>query len=412
MKMSQTLRVIAGGGLIAAGLGIAVVSAATAAMEHPGKTLYSFAGAPDGENPNGDLIVDDMGVYYGTTVLGGIITSDCPSGCGTVYKVVNGEESVIYSFTGISDGAVPVDGLLRDAEGNLYGVTSVGGDSDMGTVFKIAPDGSKTTLHSFVGGSGDGADPNGDLIADSEGNLYGTTSSGGSSNCEGGCGTVFKISPDGQESVVHVFIGSAGPDGKNPAGGLITDAEGNFFGTTYGGGGQQQCGPDGCGTIFKVTPDGQLTLIHSFEGGRSAGHPRDRLVMDAQGNFFGTTYNGGTPKNNGAVWKVSADGRTETVLHSFQGHADGLAPNGGLIADSEGNLYGTTFYGGEHQAGVVYRVAPDGRFATLYTFPDAAPFLSAPFGRLVIDQQGNLIGTTIAKVSGDDRHGTIFFVKN
>src|SRR5262249_42628630 len=168
MKFRLTLRLTAGIALIAAASFLTLTSADAAGV-HPGKTVYSFAGAPDGATPNGDLIVDPNGVYYGTTALGGIMTADCPNGCGTIYQVVDGVESVLYSFTGLGDGAVPTDGLFLDAQGNLYGVTSAGGDSDMGTVFKIAPDGSKSTLHSFAGGSGDGADPNGDLIADAEG---------------------------------------------------------------------------------------------------------------------------------------------------------------------------------------------------------------------------------------------------
>lgn len=410
--MNYRYKVVAGGALIAAGLGMALVSVSNAAMVHPGKTLYSFAGAPDGAYPNGDLIVDSMGVYYGTTSGGGLITTDCTAGCGTVYKVVNGEESVIYRFTGMSDGAGPWDGLLLDAEGNLYGVTLVGGDSGMGTVFKVAPDGTKTTLHSFAGGTADGADPNGDLIADADGNLYGTTLSGGIGDCDGGCGTVFKVTPDGQESILYAFAGSPRPEGANPSAGLIADEDGNLYGTTYRGG-KPGCGqPTGCGTIFKLTPDGQESVLHEFEGGRSAGHPSD-LLRDAQGNFFGTSYNGGSHKF-GAVWKVSPDG-TETVLYSFKHHADGEGVVPGLVADSEGNLYGLTQYGGENQAGVVFRVSPDGRIATLYTFPDATRYSNNPRGRMIIDRQGNLIGTTVRSGSSSDCTlgcGTIFQVQN
>ena len=402
--MNHKLKLIAGGALVAAGLVMTALSAPNADTLHPGKTLYSFAGGADGELPNGDLIVDDMGVYYGTT-LGGGSNSNCPEGCGTVYKVVNGQESVIYSFAGGSDGAVPSDGLLLDAEGNLYGVTSVGGDSDMGTVFKVAPDGTESILYSFAGGSEDGATPNGDLIADAEGNLSGTTFSGGIGDCSGGCGTVFKVTPDGQESILYAFTGAPPREGASPAAGLIADAEGNLYGTTYGGG-KPGCGqPTGCGTIFKVTPDGQESMLHVFEGGR-AGHPNDRLLLDAQGNFYGTSYNGGV--KFGAVWKVSPDG-TETVLYSFQHHADGVGVSPGLIADSEGNFYGATLYGGENAAGVVYRLSPEGRFATLYNFPDG-DYGDYTAGRLIIDRQGNLIGTT--RSGGDSDKGTIFEVRN
>lgn len=413
MKSTLTQRLTTGIAVIAAGFFLTLASAVNAAGLHPGKTVYSFAGPPDGQTPNGDLIVDANGVYYGTTALGGVITADCSKGCGTVYKVVDGEESVIYSFTGLSDGAVPTDGLYLDAEGSLYGVTTSGGDTNMGTVFRITPDGSKSTLHSFAGGSSDGAEPNGDLIPDAEGNLYGTTYYGGSDNCDGlGCGTVFKVTPDGQESIVHAFLGSEGTEGKFPDAGLIADADGNFLGTTYGGGGHQSyCGHDGCGTIFKVTPDGQETVIHIFEGSRSAGHTRGRLVVDGAGNFYGTARSGGT-YTLGTLWKVSPDG-TETVLHSFGGRSDGKAPNGDLIIDSLGNLYGTTYYDGDNLNGVVFQFTPEGQFFTLYDFPDVTyNYSSAPYGRLLIDRQGNLLGTTIYLLSSSTNFGTIFKVKN
>lgn len=167
------------------------------------------------------------------------------------------------------------------------------------------------------------------------------------------------------------------------------------------------CGPNGCGTIFKITPDGQTTVIQRFEGWRSAGHPHDILVMDPQGNFYGTTYNGGEQKL-GSVWMVSPDG-IETVVWSFKGHADGKGAVSGLVADSEGTLYGMTYYGGENHEGVVYRVTPDGNIATLYTFPGVGPF-NAPVGRLLIDHHGDLVGATF--YGGDSNVGTIFKVRN
>jgi uncharacterized repeat protein (TIGR03803 family) len=291
-------------------------------------------------------------------------------------------------------------------------VTNVGGESNMGTVFKIAPDGTKTTLHSFAGGTDDGARPNGDLIADADGNLYGTTYSGGIGDCDGGCGTVFKVTPDGQESILYAFAGAPRPEGANPAAGLIADSEGNLYGTTYRGG-KPGCGqPTGCGTIFKITPDGQESVLHEFQGGwKSAGHPNDRLLVDAQSNFFGTCYNCGV--KFGAVWEVSPDG-TETVLYSFQHHADGEGVNPGLVADAEGNLYGTTVYGGENQAGVVFRVSLAGRIAVLYTFPDDTSYVNSPTGRMIIDRHGNLIGATLRSGSSNCTLGcgTIFQVQN
>jgi uncharacterized repeat protein (TIGR03803 family) len=408
--MNHRLKLSLSAGFIIIGVAMTAVAVADAAAVHPGKILYSFSGGysggPDGAFPVGDLILDATGVYYGNTSGGGGSTN-CSLGCGTVYKVVDGEESVIYSFNGGTDGSYPVRGLHLDADGNLYGATGGGGDYDLGTVFKVTPGGSKTTLHSFAGGIDDGEGPNGDLIADADGTLYGTTVSGGVGNCDGGCGTVFKLTPEGEESVLYMFTGGPGLEGANPAAGLIMGPDGNFYGTTYGGGRKTNCGPDGCGTIFKLSPDGHVTVIHAFEGGTSAGHPTDRLFLDADGNFYGTTYNGGV-RNQGCVFKVQPDG-TERVVYSFKGHADGKAPAAGLIADAEGTLYGNVTFGGEDISGEVYRVTPAGQFATLYTFPGTFNG-NFPSGRLIFDRQGKLIGTTAR--GGDHDAGIIFAVQN
>ena len=226
--MNYTYKRITGGSLIATGLAIALLSAANAAGLHLGKILYSFSGGytngTDGAFATGDLIVDDAGIYYGTTSGGGG-SLNCSGGCGTVYEVENGVESVIYAFTGGSDGQYPAGGLLLDSEGNLYGSAS-GGPLGFGIVYKIAPDGTKTIVYSFAGAPADGNGPNGGLIFDAEGNLYGTTNSGGDGSCDGGCGTVFKITSDGQESILYSFKGGGvgtNDDGAYPAGGLIPD---------------------------------------------------------------------------------------------------------------------------------------------------------------------------------------------
>jgi uncharacterized repeat protein (TIGR03803 family) len=242
-----------------------VTAAAGSAQAAPKETvLYSFKGGSDGSNPAAGLIVDSSGNLYGTTFNGGG-GSGCGSdfGCGTAFKLApDGTETVLHAFTGGSDGGLPEAGLIADGSSNLYGTAYQGGASNLGVVFKLAPDGTETVLYSFKGG-GDGGVPAGTLIADSSGNLYGTTSEGGGSGCFGnGCGTVFKLAPDGTETVLHAFTG--GSDGAHPNVALIADGAGNLYGTT-GGGGITLC-YEGCGTVFKLAPDGTETVLHAFTG--------------------------------------------------------------------------------------------------------------------------------------------------
>jgi uncharacterized repeat protein (TIGR03803 family) len=270
LKSSYTMihlyRLIVGSVLAAVGLVMAVLSAADAAIADSEMVLYSFAGGSDGAHPYGKLITDGAGNFYGTTAGGGGGT-EC-QGCGTIFRLTDGQESVLYAFAGGTDGFYPRKGLLLDEEGNLYGVTSDGGDSDRGTAFKLAPNGTKTTLHSFTGGS-DGGDPNSDLVADAAGNLYGTAVSGGltgGNGCINGCGTIYKITPDGQFTVLYTFQGGTAGDGARPSGGLVADTEGNFYGATYNGG-NRPCSGGGCGTIFKITPAGEVScFMRSWAG--------------------------------------------------------------------------------------------------------------------------------------------------
>ena len=410
--MKHTCKRIAGGSLIATGVAVALLSAASAAGLHPGKILYSFSGGytngPDGAFPTGDLIADAAGIYYGTTSGGGG-SLNCSAGCGTVYKIEDGVESVIYAFTGGSDGQYPAGGLLLDNEGNLYG-SAAGGPLGFGIVYKIAPDGTKTIVYSFTGAPNDGNGPNGDLLFDSEGNLYGTTAAGGNGNCDSGCGTVFKITPEGQGSILYAFQGGGvgtDDDGAFPAAGLTPDGQGNFYGSTYGGGKLAPC-PGGCGTIFKITPDGQKSLIYNFEGGQKGGHPSDRLLLAPDSYLYAVCPRGGDSfKPFGCILKVGLDGSAR-LFYSFEHHADGLSPSAGLIADSEGNLYGTVMLGGAHTSGLVYGLTPHGKFTVLYDFPGS--FDHFPTGRLIMDQHGNLVGTTSR--GGDHDAGSVFEVKN
>jgi uncharacterized repeat protein (TIGR03803 family) len=298
------------------------------------------------------VIRNGAGNLYGTTGQGGL-------GHGTVFELAaDGSESVLHAFEGEKDGIFPAAGLIRDKAGNLYGTTGDGGSKGCngfgcGTVYRLAPDGSETVLHVFKGGS-DGAAPLAGLIEDDSGNLYGTTEEGGR-GCNGfGCGTVFWVAPDGTETVLYAFGGKS--DGSSPQTRLVADAAGNLYGTTgLGGAG---CNGNGCGTVFTLAPDGTETVLHVFTGGSDGADPSGGLLRDKSGNLFGSTAEGGSTRCRGygcgTVFQIAPDG-TETVLHAFRGK-DGSDPNGDLIEDGSGNLYGTTYEGGSFRRGTVFRL--------------------------------------------------------
>jgi len=304
---------------------------------HDLTVLYSFTGGSDGKWPYASVIRDRAGNLYGTTHSGG------DYGNGTVFKLdASGNETVLHSFAGGSDGSVPLAGLIMDKAGNLFGTTYVGGTYNSGTAFKLDPSGNETVLYTFTGGSDGGGPYAGSLIMDAAGNLYGTTSSGGAY----GLGTVFKLDTFGFETVLHSFNGS---NGALLYSGLVMDAEGNLYGTTFGGG-STNC----CGTVFKLDTAGQETVLHTFTGvGGDGVFPLAGLVRDRLGNLYGTTSGGGA-YGGGIVFKLDRSGY-ETVLHSFTGN--GLAyANGDLLRDRLGNLYGTTFYGGDSGDGTVFKI--------------------------------------------------------
>ncbi len=296
--------------------------------------LHTFS-SPDGQHPYAGLVQDAQGILYGTTGYGGA------SGSGTVFKVdTTGEETVLYSFTDRADGGFPVADLVLDAQGNLYGTTGYGGASGWGTVFKVDTTGKETVLYSFTIGA-DGSSPDAGLVRDAQGNLYGTTPTGGDLACLYGCGTVFKVDTTGKETVLYSFTGKqALGDGANPSADLVPDAQGNLYGTTSSRGAYLY------GTVFKVDTTGKETVLYSFIGTEGDGaNPVARLVQDTQGNLYGTTYGGGAHQH-GTVFKLDTTGK-ETVLYSFTGGADGGSPESGLVLDAQGNLYGTTSGGGD-----------------------------------------------------------------
>jgi uncharacterized repeat protein (TIGR03803 family) len=331
--------------------------------------LYSFTGSPDGAYPFAGLVRDAKGNLYGTTSGGGA------SSYGTVFKLNSkNKETVLLSFTG---GGYPYDALL-DVNGQLYGTTYSGGASDFGTVFKVDQKGNETVLHSFAG-SPDGKYPFAGLVRDAKGNFYGVTILGGSF----GNGVVFKLDKAGKETLLYTFTG--GTDGGVPLyyGSLVMDPEGNLYGTTQGGGA-------GFGTVFKVTAKGKETVLHCFTGPPDGAAPFAGLVRDAKGNLYGTAL-GGT-SGNGVVFKVDKAGK-ETLLYTFTGGADGGNPFEGLVRDAKGNLYGTTEVGGTSGLGTVFKVSSKGKETVLHSFTGGANG-RIPFTALVWDTKGNLYGTT------------------
>jgi uncharacterized repeat protein (TIGR03803 family) len=329
--------------------------------------VYDFAAIPQGVAPNGALARDTSGNLYGTTAGGGYDVGKCKKfyGCGVLYKLLEGSEQVLYTFLGGSDGQEPNGGLILDANGNIYGTTYRGGGNAArpGTVFEVSPSGVETILHRFAAYKGDGRLPSGGLVMDKKGNLYGTTSEGGVDGfygpgleCYEQCGTVFEVTAAGVEKTLYSFRGSKLKDGASPFDSLILDKKGNLYGTTYAG------GLYGYGTIFELTTAGVEKVLYSFVGQPDAGNPVGRLLLDAKGNLYGTTSFGGT-FGVGAVFELSASGK-ESVLYSFTGGTDGASPFDGLVMDAAGNLYGTTEIGGNfgnscpEGCGVVFKVVP------------------------------------------------------
>jgi uncharacterized repeat protein (TIGR03803 family) len=382
-------------GALAAGTVLLSVAMAARAQQGPSySVLYTFTGGTDGANPyrQGHPLLDKEGNLYGTTSAGGDLSACFGSGCGVVFKVdPAGNETVLYTFTGGADGGQSFAGLIRDEEGNLYGTTVGGGAA--GVVFRLDPTGKETVLWGFSGGA-DGNTPYAGVVRDKEGNLYGTTIGGGAS----GAGVVFTLDPTDKETVLHSFTGGA--DGSAPTAGLVRDKEGNLYGTASAGG-DLSCSSgfgSGCGVVFKLDPAGKETVLYTFTAGPDGESPSADLVRDKEGNLYGTAAVGGNCFFCGTVFKLDPTGKF-TLLHSFTGGADGLSPVAPLIRDKKGNLYGTTFFGGDLSCGcgVVFKLDPTGNETVLYTFTGAADG-GNPWG-LAQDKEGNLYGTTY--IGGD-----------
>jgi len=310
--------------------------------------------------------------------------------------------TTLLSLNG-TDGGLPSAPLVQGADGNLYGTTVAGGSNGVGAIFKITPSGTLTTLYSFCPqiGCPDGEEPTAALVQATNGDLYGTTETGGANSG----GTIFEITPGGALTTLYNFCTQSGcTDGSSPFAGLIQATNGNFYGTTYNG------GASGNGTIFKITQTGTLTTLHSFcaQSGCTA-NPYAGLVQAANGDFYGTTYNGGS-RHRGAIFKITPSG-TLTTLYNFcslSGCTDGEIPEAGLVQAANGDLYGTTVHGGANSGGTVFEITPSGTLTTLYSFCSQSGCTDGknPYAGLIQATNGNLYGTTGA--GGANNGGTIF----
>ena len=388
-------------------------------------TLHAFAGYPnDGSAPNAGLVQATDGNFYGTTYAGGT-SSNCQGGCGTVFRITpGGTLTTLHSFDWY-DGASPTAALVQGTDGNFYGTTYGGGANQYyGTVFKITPGGTFTSLYSFCAQANcaDGSMPYAGLVQGTDGNFYGTTLEGGSnSGCSlgsGTCGTVFKITPAGTLTTLYNFCAQSGcADGGNPYAGLVQASDGNFYGTTF------ERGANGYGTVFKITPAGTLTTLYSFCSQTNCAdgqYPYAGLVQATDGNFYGSTSagGGGAYHQGGTVFKITPSG-TLTTIYNFCSQpncTDGAGSVARLLQASDGNLYGTTLHGGAYctsnsGCGTVFRITPSGTLTTLHSFDDSDG--KAPFGGLVQATDGNFYGAATyganpACTAGLGGCGTVF----
>jgi uncharacterized repeat protein (TIGR03803 family) len=409
--------------MIWGGILFALVQATSASAQLA--ELYGFqynatttSNYPDGANPMAELIQGADGNYYTTTNIGG--AGACPGqvegqipGCGAVVKITPaGKLSVLYSFPydtstqSAPNGWFPQAGLVQGPDGNFYGVTTEGGTgglscadttglSGCGTVFKLTKSGTLTVLHSFCGGGGcgslatDGAEPTGRLVFGTNGDLYGTTQEGGLYDGFYNQGTIFRISTSGSYEILHLFSGAAKTgDGGNPIAGLTLGSDGNFYGTTEFGGASE------FGTVFKMTPSGTVTILHSFaENDPDGQQPRGALVQASDGNLYGTCYAGGA-NGWGTAFRISTKG-TFTKIYDFSQATGNIGnlPRAGLIQASDGNLYGTAWEGGAFATtGTIYQLTLAGDGTLKATFDPSTTGFS-PLGALVQGSDGRLYVT-------------------
>ena len=378
--------------------------------------LYSFVSSPnDGYYPYAGLVQGSDGNFYGTTERGGTSTN-CFGGCGTIFRISpSGGYTNLHSFVGSPmEGSFPNAGLVQGSDGNFYGTTLEGGMTTnlcfngCGTIFKMSPNGSFTNLYSFT--HIDGNRPAAGLVQGSEGSFYGTTLYGGTStNCSfTGCGTIFKISPNGNFTNLYSFNGSDGIAGA----GLVEGSDGNFYGTTTEGGttNRNALGYFGYGTVFRISPSGSYTNLYVFSGGDGANPTFSGLVQGSDGNFYGTTQRGGVSTNCGSfgcgtVFKISPKG-SFTNLYLFSG-TDAAVPNAGLVQGSDGEFYGTTLNGvTNYYEGTIFRINSSGSLTFLHYFGSIPNDGAYPYPGLIQGSDGNFYGTTT--FGGINNSGTVY----
>jgi len=353
-------------------------------------SLFSFDGT-DGGYPYTGHLAYNAGTLYGTAYYGGSY-----SYYGVVFSITTaGTETVLYNFTGGSDGGYPFAPVIRDKNGNLYGTAYYGGSSTYGVVFKVDTAGNETVLHSFTGGS-DGGYPYQGVVMDKKGNLYGTTYYGGANSYYG---VIYKLDKKGNETVLHNFSYSSS-DGCYPFyGSLLMDTKDNLYGVT------DSCGASYEGTLYEYSKKGTFSLLHSFAGGTSDGcYPYGTPAMDSKGNFYGTTDSCGT-NSAGIVWKVSKKGK-ETILHNGScSSSDICYMGGGVTLDKKDNLYGLADDGGANSYGALYELSRKGTLTLLHSFDysdGGYPFAD----EVLLVGKGTLYGATSS--GGTDYEGTVW----
>ncbi len=367
--------------------------------------LYNFCSqteCTDGSLPIGGVVFDHEGSLYGTTYLGGA------SGGGVVFKLSpEGKETVVHSFcseSNCADGEFPYAGVVFDEKGNLYGTTVGGGFGGYGVVFKLTPAGEYTVLHRFCSDNNcaDGKWPLAPVVADHKGNVYGTAGQGGANN---NGGLLFKVTPTGEYSVLYNFCAESNcADGSFPRAGVVLDENGNLFGTT------DLDGSYGNGTAYKLTPGGEYTVLYSFCGDNSCLNGPSGVVLDRRGNLYGTAGGSGTHGTGLAdfVFKLSPEG-DETTLHQFcPDYTCEAYDSHGVVLDGAGSLYGTAYSGGPPGGGVVFRLTQAGKYTVLHSFCSDSNCADGkgPTADVFFDQEGNLYSTT--SEGGAHGYGVVF----
>jgi len=365
------------------GLSVILDPAGAAHGQSSFQVLHAFDCGTEGCAPQSGLVQGSDGNFYGTTTRGGA------TDWGTVFKMTPaGTLTTLHSFDCDTEGCSPLAGLIQASDGNFYGTTTYGGPTGGGAAFKMTPAGDLTTLHPFACAT-DGCVPAAPLIQGSDGNFYGTTSSFGAYGGPGTGGTVFKMTPAGALTTLHSFDGVT--DGSSPFAGLIQASDGNFYGTTIG-----------VPTVFKMTPAGALTTLHSFDCATDGCLPVAPLIQGSDGNFYGTTQTTTLNTIGGTAFKMTPAGDL-TTLHSFDCFTEGCGSDGGLIQADDGNFYGTAA-GGGGGVGTVFKMTPAGAITTLHSFVGTEG--CSPRGGLIQADDGNFYGT--AGGCGPNNGGAVF----